>query len=296
MNAPNGIPIRNIRISLTKRCNLKCFYCHREGELIPKGVPREITVEEIENLLEVSRELGIDKVRFTGGEPLVRKDIIEVVEAASRHMDDVSLSTNGTLLAPIAKDLKDAGLDRINVTLNSLKPDIFSSMVGADALSDAVDGVEKAYEAGINPIKINMVVVKRNCGEIPDMISYLRPGMILQLIELIASKDGEADSFYLENHVDFGPIEKYLEEHAERIEVRQKHKRKRYCLPQVVEIVRSMHNSTFCQHCNSIRVTSEGKVKKCLFNNDLKIIDDFSDKDSIRRVMESTIMEKRPYW
>ena len=296
MNAPNGMPITNIRISLTKRCNLKCFYCHREGELLHDGIPKEINTSEIDSILKASSDLGIDRVRFTGGEPLVRKDIVDVISVASKYMKDISLSTNGSLLAPIAKDLKEAGLNRINVTLNSLHPEVYASMVGADVFHDVIAGIEGAHDVGIAPIKINMVVVKRNYKEIPDMIDYLKDGMILQVIELIASRDGEKDSFYRENHVDLTPIESYLAERAVKIEERQKHKRKRYCLPKVVEVVRSMHNPTFCKHCNSIRVTSEGKVKKCLFNNDLKPIDDFEDPGNVRRVLEKTILEKRPYW
>jgi len=296
MNAPNGMPITNIRISLTKRCNLKCFYCHREGELIPHGVPKEISVDEIESILKASSELGIKKVRFTGGEPLMREDLADIIGVASRYMEDVSLSTNGALLAPIAKDLKDAGLNRVNVSLNSLRPEVYRSIVGADVFHDVVAGIRRAHEVGISPIKINMVVLKRNHEEIPAMIEFLEDGMILQLIELIASRNGEKDSFYRENHVDLGPIEEYLEERSVWVEERQKHKRKRYCLPKVIEIVRSMHNTTFCKHCNSIRVTSEGKVKKCLFNNDLKEIDDFNDNGNVRRVLEKTILEKRPYW
>lgn len=296
MNAPNGMPIKNIRVSLTKRCNLKCFYCHREGEILPRGAPYEISVSDIDNLLAVSSEIGIKRVRFTGGEPLMREEIVDIVRAASRYMDDISLSTNGVLLAPLAKDLHDAGLNRVNITLNSLDPEIYRSMVGADFFNDVVAGIEAAHEHGIKPIKINMVVVKRNVDEIPRMISFLKEGMMLQLIELIASRDGEMDSFYVDNYVDIKPIEKKLESEAIKVEERQKHKRRRYYLPNTVEIVRSMHNSTFCKHCNSIRVTSEGKIKKCLFNNDLKGISDFSDHDEIERVLRKTIMEKRPYW
>ncbi|MBN1785514.1 MAG: GTP 3',8-cyclase MoaA [Candidatus Methanofastidiosa archaeon] len=296
MNAPNGMPICNIRVSLTRRCNLKCFYCHREGELIPKDIPREITVEEIDDLLQVSKELGINRVRFTGGEPLMREDIVDIVSVASKHMDDVSLSTNGAMLGPLAEDLKKAGLNRINVTLNSLDRETYASMVGADAYDDVVAGIRAAYSARILPIKVNMVVVKRNVDEIPAMISFLKEGMTLQLIELIASRDGEKDSFYRENHVDLAPIEEWLKKKAMKVEERQKHKRRMYVLPPVVEIVKSMHNPTFCQHCNSIRVTSEGKIKKCLFDNDLKEIEDFRDHDSVRRVLEATILEKRPYW
>ena len=296
MNAPNGMPIKNIRVSLTKRCNLKCFYCHREGEILPKGIPYEISVSDIDNLLAVSSEMGIKRVRFTGGEPLVREDIVDIVGAASKYMDDISLSTNGALLAPIAKDLYEAGLNRVNITLNSLDPEVYTSMVGVNVFNEVVAGIKAAHECGIKPIKINMVVVKRNVDEIPKMISFLKEGMMLQLIELIASRDGEKDAFYMDNYVDIRPIERKLESEAIKVEERQKHKRRRYYLPSVVEIVRSMHNSTFCKHCNSIRVTSEGKIKKCLFNNDLKDIDDFGDHDEIERVLKKTIMEKRPYW
>jgi cyclic pyranopterin phosphate synthase len=297
MVSANGVPITNIRIALTKRCNLACVYCHREGELPSNGVDREMSVEDIDTLLSVASDLGIRKVRFTGGEPLVRSDIVDIVRVASRHMDDVSISTNGVLLAPLATQLKEAGLNRANITLNTLSAATYKEITGTDAHADAVAGIEAAYEAGIRPIKINMVLMGCNKHEVRDMVSFLREGMVLQLIELISSKEDECGAFYQENVVDLTTYEAWLEDSALRIEERQKHRRKKYFIPQEVEVVRSMHNTTFCANCTSIRITSDGKIKKCLFDDHpTHGIEDFSDRDAVRDALLATIREKRPYW
>jgi cyclic pyranopterin phosphate synthase len=254
-------------------------------------------VADIDSLLEAAARLGITKVRFTGGEPLLREEIVDIVSVASKHMEDISISTNGVLLAPLARDLKAAGLTRVNVTLNSLSPETYAYMTGSDRHADVMLGIEEAYAAGLTPLKLNMVLIKRNMHELDDIIATIKKGMILQIIELIAPREGEGTAFYRENHVPIGPIEAYLAAFSMDVRVRNKHNRRVYCLPQHVEVVGSMHNKDFCRNCSSIRVTSEGYIKKCLFDNDhLARITDFSDTDAVARSLEGAIREKHPYW
>ena len=120
-----------------------------------------------------------------------------------------------------------------------------------------------------------MVVMQRNYREIKNLINYTKEGMVLQLIELISDKDGTESKFYKENYASLVPIEEYLEKHSIRIIEREKQRRKKYFVPQEIEVVRSMHNTVFCNNCSSIRVTSEGEIKNCLFRNDnlIKISD-----------------------
>lgn len=289
------LPVDTIRIALTKRCNLHCFYCHREGETLDPPT-RELTAGELDNLLSVASDIGITKVRFTGGEPLLRTDIVDIVSSAAGYMKDVSISTNGVMLAGLAKRLRQAGLDRINVTLNTLDPKTYQWMTGSDVHSQVLAGIEAAYEQDLTPLKLNMVLVKRNEAELDSLIDFVREGMMLQIIELIASREGEHETFYEDNHVDMDKIEGYLASRAERISTRTKHRRSIYYLPQQVEIVRSMHNPEFCKNCSSIRVTSDGAMKLCLFNNDVIPVEDYSDKDVIRSTMEYAIRKKHPYW
>ncbi len=290
-------PITTIRIALTKRCNLSCIFCHGEGEPRPNGHDYELSAQDIDFLLEAASRLGITKVRFTGGEPLLRTDIADIVSSASRHMDDVSISTNGVLLSSLAAPLRDAGLSRVNVTINSLSPETYAYMTGYDRHAEVLRGIEAAYDAGLTPLKLNMVLIKRNMHELDDLIATIREGMILQVIELISPREGEGTAFYRENHVPVGPIEAYLAARSTDVRVRTKHNRKVYCLPQHVEVVGSMHNPQFCRNCSSIRVTSEGYIKKCLFDNDhLARIEDFTDVDAIERSLAAAIREKHPYW
>ncbi len=292
------LPIKVLRVALTQRCNLNCIYCHHEGECSQADNGRkEISKEDIEDLLKVSKELGIKKVRFTGGEPLVRKDIVDIVDIASRYMDDVSISTNGTLLCDKVSDLKEAGISRFNVTLNTLNEDTYESITGKNKLQEVKDGIEKTYEEGLFPIKLNVVVMKRNYPEIRDMIEFTKGGMVLQLIELISSKDEIDSEFYKENYVSLSEVEEYLEKKAEKIVEREKHRRKKYFVPQEVEIVRSMHNTVFCKNCMSIRMTSDGEIKNCIFRNDNLIkVKDFRDHEKLKDLLTESIRSKTPYW
>jgi cyclic pyranopterin phosphate synthase len=292
------IPVKVLRVALTQRCNLNCIYCHHEGECSHSDNGRkEITKEDIEDLLKVSRDLGIKKVRFTGGEPLLRKDIVEIVEIASQYMDDISISTNGTLLSGKVSDLKEAGISRFNVTLNTLNDETYKGITGKEILKDVLAGIERTYEEKIFPIKVNMVVMQRNYREIKEMINYTKEGMVLQLIELISSKNDLDSEFYKENYASLLPIEEYLETHSVKIVEREKQRRKKYFVPQEIEVVRSMHNTVFCKNCTSIRVTSEGEIKNCLFRNDnLLKVKDFSDHEKLKEVLVNSIKTKTPYW
>ncbi|MFA5559190.1 MAG: GTP 3',8-cyclase MoaA [Methanofastidiosum sp.] len=292
------LPVKVLRVALTQRCNLNCIYCHHEGECSQSdNGKKEITKEDIEDLLKVSKDLGIKKVRFTGGEPLLRKDIVEIVEIASKHMEDISISTNGTLLSEKVSDLKEAGISRFNITLNTLNNEIYKSIAGKDTLKDVLEGIEKTYEEKIFPIKVNMVVMQRNYREIKEMINYTKEGMVLQLIELISAKDDLDSDFYKENYASLIPIEEYLESHSIKIIEREKQRRKKYFVPQEIEVVRSMHNTVFCKNCTSIRLTSEGEIKNCLFRNDNLIkVKDFSDHEKLKETLIKSIKTKTPYW
>ncbi|MGB9176672.1 MAG: GTP 3',8-cyclase MoaA, partial [Methanoregula sp.] len=181
-------PVSNLRISLTPQCNLSCIYCHREGEKDPEA---PLTAAEIAEVLRVAAGFGIRSVKFTGGEPLLRPDLIEIVKSVPAGVES-SLTTNGTLLAGLAADLKQAGLRRVNVSIDSLDPATYKRIAGTDRLSDVLDGIDAALATGLTPVKLNMVVLKGiNDNEIDDFLHYVRGNrdLVLQLIELMNFND-----------------------------------------------------------------------------------------------------------
>ena len=164
-------PVTNIRISLTKQCNLSCIYCHREGE---KGSKDQLSAPEIAEILRVAAKFAIRSVKFTGGEPLLRPDLLEIIRSVPQGMES-SLTTNGTLLSGLAQDLKDAGLRRVNVSLDSLNPDTYKKITGIDRLSDVFNGITAALKAGLTPVKINMVLLEGiNDQEVDDFLAFVR--------------------------------------------------------------------------------------------------------------------------
>ncbi len=168
-----GRAIRDLRVSLTDRCNFRCFYCLPHGE--PPIAPKEqmLSYEEIEYVCEIFVALGIEKIRLTGGEPMMRRDIETIIGKVAclktKGLQDLALTTNGYFLPGRAQNLKDAGLDRITISLDSLKRDMFKKMTGVDVLERVLAGIKAAKDAGLDPIKINAVIVRgHNEDEVAD--------------------------------------------------------------------------------------------------------------------------------
>ena len=184
-------PILSLRITITNRCNENCIYCHHDGIVSSK---EEMTPDELYTISKIAKKIGVKRMRLSGGDPLVRKDIVEIVEKiASLDFKDISLTTNGVLLEKYAQGLKDAGLDRVNVSLDTLNRDTYKYVTNMDYLNQAKAGILKAIEVGLYPVKINMVIMKDiNEHEIKDMFEFCKEhGIILQLIELIESENCE---------------------------------------------------------------------------------------------------------
>ena len=256
-----GRAATNLRMSVTQRCNLSCIYCHAEGERSPEA---EIPLEDIREILRVAAKLGMRSVKFTGGEPLIRDDILEIVRAVPPGLES-SMTTNGILLARYARDLKDAGLSRINVSLDSLDPECYRDITGRNRLSEVLEGIEAGLDAGLTPIKLNMVVLKGvNEDEVEAFLAYVRGNrdLILQLIELM-------DIGSCTSHAEINRLEQDLESRSKIILTRRMHHRRKYCVDGAeVEVVRPRHNTEFCAFCNRLRVTSDGKLKPCLLRSD----------------------------
>ena len=230
-----------------------------------------MTCQEIVHIAQIAISLGIARVKLTGGEPLMRQDLPEIVSgiAAIQGLKDLSLTTNGLLLGEMAKDLNIRGLKRVNISLPSLKPETYRRLTGGK-LQDALEGVKAAIEEGFCPVKLNMVILKDvNVGDVPDLIEYARQNhVVLQLIELDPVNVGS--DYYLTHHRSLDDQEQLLKEQALTVESRPfMHNRLIYHLPNVtVEVVHPIENTDFCMHCTRMRVTSDGKLKPCLMRND----------------------------
>ncbi len=257
-----GRRVTNLRISLTPKCNLNCIYCHAEGEVAPKSL---MSAEDIGEVMRVAKLFEMRSIKFTGGEPLMRDDLVDIVSMVPEGME-ASMTTNGTILEPVAQDLKDAGLSRVNISLDSLRHDRYKEIAGKDYLSDVLAGIDAAIAAGLTPVKLNVVLMEGiNNDEINDFIQFAgkREHLILQFIELM---DEFRNCPY---HMDLTGLEDELQHTAKTVVTRRMHHRKKYCLDGAeIEIVRPMHNTEFCAFCNRLRVTSDGFLKPCLMRND----------------------------
>lgn len=286
---PFGRRVTNLRVSLTPRCNLDCIYCHSEGEVRPGG---EMTASEIIRLIRIGHEFGIRSVKFTGGEPLLRRDLEEILHEIPDGMES-SLTTNGTLLASRAASLRAAGLSRVNISLDSLDHRRYASITGRDCLDEALEGVEAAIEAELTPVKINTVLLEGiNEDEVGDFMEFVRDRreLILQIIELM-----EFNECHFHGNVD--EIEQELEERANRILTRRMHHRRKFCLDGAeVEVVRPLHNTEFCSFCNRLRVTSNGQLKPCLLRHDNHVDIRGVDDDTLRERFREAVQRRAPFF
>ena len=267
-----GRQIRYLRVSVTDRCNLRCLYCtHHHFEWLP---PEEIlSYEEIYRVVRAAVSLGLERVRLTGGEPLVRRNFVRLVELLSgiRGLRDLSLTTNGLLLPEMAQELRKAGLRRVNVSLDTLRPDRFLEITGFDGLSRVLSGIEAALSAGLNPVKINTVIMRGiNEDEIPEMVRLtISEPLHLRFIEFMPVGEG-ADwgperfvplSEIMERATEVGELQPAVVEGGGPARV--------FRLPEArgtVGFIAAL-SEHFCGSCNRLRLTPEGRLRFCLFSD-----------------------------
>ena len=286
-----GRKITSLRISLTNRCNLRCLYCHNEGEM-ESG--KEITVDEVARIVATAAKYGVDRVKFSGGEPLLRRDFEDILQAMP-EMRDVSVTTNGTLLSKRARGLKEAGLDRVNISLDSLKKDRFDYITRSQDghFQNVLEGIHAALDAGLTPVKINMVYLKDiNDDEVGDMIDFVRHRpLVLQLIELMNFRGA------FKYHGDVSSVEKTLKQRCDRLVAREMHRRTKYFLDGAeVEVVRPIDNSEFCMNCNRLRVTSDCKLKPCLLRNDNLVDVRGLNDEELDAAMRTAVSVREPFF
>jgi len=266
---PFGRRIEYVRLSLTDKCNLRCFYCMPKGFSDFEQAENWLSFDEIERVIKAFTELGVARVRLTGGEPLVRKNIPQLAQrlTALPGLNDLSLSTNATLLEKQAQDLKQAGISRINVSLDSLKPEVFKKITGGE-LQPVLDGLMAAKKAGLSPIKINMVAMKGlNDDEFEDMVRFcLQHDFTLRFIETMpmGATSDDASKHYLNLQI----VKKQLAESfdlipgvmpgggpARYMQIKNTDLRIGFITPI------SQH---FCETCNRVRLSVDGTLYLCL--------------------------------
>ncbi|WP_276257462.1 GTP 3',8-cyclase MoaA [Haloglomus litoreum] len=301
----HGRELTGVRVSLTDRCNFDCVYCHNEGLGDTRGpmepADDEMSTDDVVRFLEVAAEFDVDSVKFTGGEPMLREDLEEIVRRVPKGME-TSLTTNGTFLPGRAAALRDAGLDRVNVSQDALDPTAFQEVTQSTQYDAVLEGVQAAVDAGLTPVKLNMVVFEQTAGYVPEMVDHVAEteGLQLQLIEYMPELAGRP-----EWAVDIDRVHGWLEEQADHVEHREMHHRRRYWVSPddsdetatgMVEIVDPVGNETFCANCHRVRVTHQGFLKGCLNrNDDLKPMGEMT-KPEIREALRETVADRVPYY
>lgn len=267
----------------------------------------ELMPVEIERIVKAAVKLGINKIKFTGGEPLIRNDLPEIIYRVANvnGIKDVALTTNGSILKNVAKKLWMSGLKRMNVNLPSIREDTYIKITNSKYTpKQIIEGIIEAKKYGINPIKVNMVVLNGvNNDQIWELIQFTKQNdLILQLIEL--ENVGIDEDFYRNHHFDLTIVEEEIERMAEKIIIRTNmQNRRRYILKGggEVEIVKPYEDGSFCSACTRIRLTVNGKLKPCLMRNDnlIDIITPMRKGASDEEVMKYIMMAievREPYW
>ncbi|MCD5413783.1 MAG: GTP 3',8-cyclase MoaA [Clostridiales bacterium] len=289
--------INYMRISVTDRCNLRCEYCMPVVGVPKKSHNEILRLEEIENIALEGIKLGIDKIRLTGGEPLVRKGIMGLIGniANAKGLKDFALTTNGLLLKKHAKELKDKGLKRVNVSIDSLNDKTYEKITKGGNLKKVLEGIEEAKKAGLAPLKLNVVLIKgTNDHEIGDFIKLTRNEEIeVRFIELMPI--GEASGWSNDYHITNNVVKELFEELVP-IDVENKSiPTKRYKIPNYKGTIGLINplSECFCDGCNRIRITADGKIKPCLHSDfEINIRKLSKEGFSMAEILEKSINKK----
>jgi cyclic pyranopterin phosphate synthase len=267
-----GRPLRSLRVSVTDRCNLRCHYCMPEDEYV--WLPREdlLTFEEIVTLADMFGELGVDRVRLTGGEPLLRRNVPALIESLAGRpwIQDIALTTNGVLLADIAADLKRVGLHRITVSLDTLRTDRFKKLARIDALTEVIDGIEASRRAGFTGLKLDTVVSRGdNDDELVDLIEFARQMdaevRFIEYMDVGGATNWRADAVVTRQEMlerltaHYGPIV-HVDEAGSSAPAA------RFQLPDGATFgIISSTSQPFCRTCDRSRITADGVLLLCLY-------------------------------
>jgi len=268
-----------LRISITDRCNLRCLYCMPEEGIAPQKHENILRYEEIITIVRAAATLGIRKVRLTGGEPLARLGLVDLVSGLSDipGIEDLSMTTNGTLLAQVAKQLAAAGLHRVNISLDTLRPERFTLITRRGRIEDVLQGIEAANRFNLTPVKINTVVIRGiNDDEVVDLArKTITDGWNLRFIEWMPVGDAAAvEDNWKSQMVTEDEIRTRIEEELGTLEVDNAIKgagpARSYRLPGAQGTLGfiSAVSQHFCAQCNRLRLTADGHLRPCLLADD----------------------------
>lgn len=278
-----GRKINYLRISITDRCNLRCKYCMPEDGVELKNHSEILSFEDIIKIVKVGQKLGVEKVRLTGGEPLVRLGVEDLISSLAKlKLKDISMTTNGVILAEKAKELKRAGLNRVNISLDTLKKEKFKKITRRDYFDKVTAGIEAALEAGLKPVKINTVVMNGfNDDEILDFVELSQNKDVhIRFIEYMPL-GGEADE---ENFMSSEETKELIKSKYKLVPaVTKGNGPARYLkVPGADGSIGfiSALSEHFCSECNRMRLTADGRFKPCLAsNNEVEIAKAMTEKD-----------------
>ncbi|MFA9422223.1 MAG: GTP 3',8-cyclase MoaA [Sedimentibacter sp.] len=296
MNDKKGRTIDYLRVSLTDRCNLRCIYCMPEEGIDIKKCHHDILrFEQIEKIITASAALGIKKVRFTGGEPLILKGLDRLIAhtASMPSINDISLTTNGILLADMAEDLNKAGLKRVNISLDTLKADKFKEITRCGDINKVFSAIEKCMSLNMLPIKINIVLMKGiNDDEIGDFINLTKDMPIqVRFIELMPI--GEGAKYFDKCSM---KVEEIIERFPELVQIKDDSRvASVYKIPGAKGSVGliSPISCKFCSDCNRIRLTSVGTIKPCLHSSEeINLIPYLDDEKKISEIIRDAVFNK----
>jgi len=287
-----------LRISIIDRCNLRCIYCMpKEG--IKNLLPHDeiLSYEEILKIVNIAVDLGINKIRITGGEPLLRKDIVSFIEKLSKieGIRDIGMTTNGVLLKKYAKALLDAGLKRVNISLDSLNEKKFREITRVGLLKDVLEGIEEAYLAGLNPIKINFVVMRGiNDNEIEDFARWsMEVPYQIRFIEFmpVGPNAWEKDLFLATKE-----IKKKIERNVGElmpVQMKKSGPAEYFMIQGAKGLLGFISPITthICVRCNRLRLTAEGKLRPCLFSDKEVDVKSFLRNKASEKEIRETIIK-----
>lgn len=294
-----GRVINSLRISVTDRCNFRCTYCMPEEGTEWENRNEILNYEEIFRLVKIFSELGINKIRLTGGEPLVRKDIYKLIFLISniKGIDDISLTTNGYFLPELSKSLYNAGLKRINISLDSLNAETFTDITRRNYFDKTFEGINKAIETGFDPIKVNAVIMRGvNDNELLDFALLARSTKLkIRFIEFmpIGLKDNWKNSRVVGYREIIDRIENETGIKLNAVPTEKSEPARRYVFEDGVGDIGFINSVSepFCENCNRIRLTADGKLRTCLFSlheTDLKTI--LREKKGDRELITQSIL------
>jgi len=270
-----GRAIRDLRISITDRCNFRCFYCMPKEAMEWQPKAEILTYEEIIKLTEVFVGLGLTKLRVTGGEPMVRRDLESLIERLAKipGVEDLAMTTNAHFLRGRAKALKDAGLQRITISLDSLEQERFALLTGRSGLQQVLNGIDAAIEAGLQPVKVNSVVIRGvNDDQVIKFAEFARDkGVSVRFIEFMPLDNGQVwrremvvPGAELKTRINtLFPLEPVKSENLSETA-----RRYRFAdgAPGEIGFINPV-SQPFCGHCSRIRLTADGMIRTCLFSN-----------------------------